>query len=643
LAATLKIPTIFTAVDKFSSVVKTMTKGVKTWSNKSIASVRRFDQKISKTFSKLSNLAQIGLGLGIGALFREGFNAITDFETGLVGVGKTTGIADKELKNLGFDVLKLSKRLRGVSSVKLLELAQVAGQMGLSSSKDILKFTETVAKLEKATDIQGAEGTAQIARLLTISGDGVGVIDKFGSALVALGNASAATESEILSVSSEVARSTAAYKLNSAEILGISTALKSLDVAPEAAGSAILDVFRGIELATIKGGKTLNRFAKIMQLTPKQVKETFQKTPQKAFSLFIKGLGRINKEGGSMTKTMIDIGLSGKRVAKGIFPLATNYKLLEDKINLANSAFKENTALNEEFNVSTKTVNVGIKAIVNSFNNLLTAEAQQGSKLQFLQKVLFGVADNMGKILTVAGILIGSFITMKAIVIAATIVNTAYSIGLGIMGVASGTASIAIGQNAIALGAYKVMAWLATTATSSFAVALFAATWPVLAVIAAIVAVILIFKNWGAITDWFSKKWAQFTAFIGRTWAGLTEWFENFSFKEFFMDIGKSILKFFLNPIKMVLKLIRLLPGKDMEFVTKGLNFIEEITGDENSEKEKETLSSPEVASNKITTESIQKGTIDLNINDKGNNVESVEQSGDLNIPIKTTQTQGAF
>ena len=194
MAATLKIPTIFTAVDKFSSVIKTMTKGIKTWSNKSIAAVRRFDQKISKSFSKLSNLAQIGLGLGIGAIFREGFNAITDFETGLVGVGKTTGIADKQLKILGFDVLKLSKRLKGISSVKLLELAQVAGQMGLTSSKKILVFTETMAKLEKATDIQGAEGTAAIARLLTITGEGVGIIDKFGSTLVALGNSSAATE-----------------------------------------------------------------------------------------------------------------------------------------------------------------------------------------------------------------------------------------------------------------------------------------------------------------------------------------------------------------------------------------------------------------------------------------------------------------
>ncbi len=202
MAATLKIPTIFTAVDKFSSVIKTMTKGIKTWSNKSIAAVRRFDQKISKSFSKLSNLAQIGLGLGIGAIFREGFNAITDFETGLVGVGKTTGIADKQLKILGFDVLKLSKRLKGISSVKLLELAQVAGQMGLTSSKKILVFTETMAKLEKATDIQGAEGTAAIARLLTITGEGVGSIDKLGSTLVDLGNSSAATEAEILSVAS---------------------------------------------------------------------------------------------------------------------------------------------------------------------------------------------------------------------------------------------------------------------------------------------------------------------------------------------------------------------------------------------------------------------------------------------------------
>lgn len=245
MAATLKIPTIFTAVDKFSTVMRTMTKSVRSWSNKSIASVRRFDQKITKSFKKLSSFAQIGLGLGIGLIFREGLIAITDFETGLIGVGKTTGLAGKELKDLGFDILKLSKNLKTISAVKLLEFAEAAGQMGINSSKDILNFSSTLAQLEKTTDIIGAEGAQDIARLLEVVGEGAGVVDRFGSALVALGNSSKATESQILSMSTRVGQSTSAFGLSSVEVLGLSTTLVQLGFRAEAAGTVmgkVLDV-----------------------------------------------------------------------------------------------------------------------------------------------------------------------------------------------------------------------------------------------------------------------------------------------------------------------------------------------------------------------------------------------------------------
>ena len=393
---------------------------------KATSAVSKFDKGISKLTPSISGLSSQLVGLAsaaaLGVIFAKTTKGILEFETGLVGVGKTTGLADEKLVALGSNVLTTSKQLRTVSTDKLLELAQVAGQLGISGSKDILKFSTVLAKLESASDIKGEEGASKIARLLTITKEGPAVIDRFAASLVALGNKSAATESEILGVASEVARSTTAYKLNSAEILGISTALKSLDVAPEAAGTAVSKVFRAIEFATLEGGEQLAKFGKIMGQTPEMVKEGFGKAPLESFKSFVKGLNRISNSGGSLADTMKAVGLNGEIVAKGILPLATNYALLEGKIDLANKGFAANMALNEEFDASQKTVQKALDSIAIGFQNVFTKMATSGSALGNLQDALFFVGANIETIISVVGAAAGAFLAFKAGVMAITVI-----------------------------------------------------------------------------------------------------------------------------------------------------------------------------------------------------------------------------
>lgn len=399
--------------DKFSSKL-----------GKAAAAVRKFDKTTSKLPKSLATVKDQLIGFAsaaaIGTALVKTVQGITQFETALVGVGKTTGLAGAQLKALGDSVLLTSKQLQTISSDKLLELAQVAGQLGIKGEESILKFATVLAKLEGASDIKGEEGAASIARLLTITGEGVGIVDRFAASLVGLGNNSAATESEILAVASEVARSTAAFKLSSSEILGISTALKSLDVAPEAAGTAIAQVFRGIELATINGGEKLQNFAKIMGQTTASVKENFAKAPLESFETFIKGLNRVSNEGGSLTKSLQDVGLSGLIVSKGIVPLATNFDLLHDKLALANKGFMENTAVNEEFAASQKTVQSALNAVGIAFQNVFIKAATSGSALGSLQDALFFISANMETIIPIVGALAGAFLTFKTVMFAVT-------------------------------------------------------------------------------------------------------------------------------------------------------------------------------------------------------------------------------
>ncbi|AGO49264.1 tail length tape-measure protein [Cellulophaga phage phi38:2] len=648
MAASIKIPTIFTAENKFSGVLNSMGRDLKSFAKTGTSAVNRLDQKITGGFKKMSNLAQVALGLSIGAVFMQGFNDVTQFETGLVGVSKTTEIVGSDLKKLGQDTLNYSNKLRGVSTHKLLELEESAGQLGVKGSADILKFAGTLAKLEKASDVQGAEGASNIVRLLTLTGEGVGVVDRFSSALVNLGNNSAATEGEILGVSSEVARSVAAYKFTSAEILGVSTALKSLDVRPEAAGTAVGKVMRGIELATIKGGKQLEGFSKIMGMTPKEVKKAFAESPQKSFNMFIKGLQKVSDEGGSVAESLIGVGLSGETVSKGIIPLATNYSLLEEKMKLANDGFKDNLALNKEFDAASATVQTALDSVKNSWSNVIISQATAGSGLSRLQTVLFFVADNMETVVAVGAGLVASFALMKAIVWGTQAAVFAYNVVMGVSAVVTGGMTRAIATNGVALVAYKVamgvstaVTWLATAATTAFGIALNLSIWPILLIVAAIAAVIAIIMNWSAISDWFIEQWDKFTSFIGAAWAALVDWFTNFDFKAMFVDIGQSILKYMLMPLKMMLTLLSNVPGKIGNLAKLGLEKIDEVTGE--VKVGAEGLPSTTQASNENVSKSISEknSNVNLNIVDKGGNIGSIENND--NVPIKIGSTVADF
>nr|WP_299067182.1 phage tail tape measure protein [uncultured Allomuricauda sp.] len=652
MAAGLKIPTQFTAIDKFSHVLSKMGKGIRHFSKVGIAGVQRFDKKVSNVFNKMGRLTRLALGVGIGTIFLNATGDIKTFETNLVGVGKTTGLAGKGLHQLGQDTIEASNSMRGIQTNKLLELGGVAGQLGITGSKNILKFSTNLAKLEKASDIQGAEGAASIARLLNITGEGPSVVDRFSASLVGLGNTSAATESEILSVANEVARSTAAYRLNSKEILGMSAALANMGVSPEAAGSAIGKTFIGIEKATIKGGSKLRAYAKVMGVTSNEVKSLFGSDKQAAFNKLLEGLNKISKSGGSVTKAMDNLGISDTRVLKGIIPLATNYDTLISKLRLANDEYNKNTALNNEFTTASKTVQTALDDIAKRFTNVLLKTATAGSGLSNVQNILFFVADNMETVVVVGATLMGMFGLMKTIVMGSQIAMAAYNIVLGVHGAIQGAASIAIGKSAIALGAYKVamgistaVTWLATAATTAFGVALNLGLWPILAIIAAIAAVVAIFYYWDDITAWFGKQWKKFTSWIGDAWNSVVEWFKEFDFIGFFKGIGQSILKFLLTPMRMMLKLASGIPGKIGNMAKGALDKINQLTGDgEIAVKDaREPLDSPELNNARVTQESIETSKVDLNVIDRGNNVDSIEPSGPLAPGLKITHTQGAF
>lgn len=299
-----------------------------------------------------------------------GVKMFGDFQQGLRGIEKTTGLSREAVRKLGKTFDQLSTEIP-VSTREMLELTKAGGQLGVTGSSNLEKFTITMAKLGRATDVTGEEGAKSIARILTVTNTGIGDIDRFASALVDLGNNAAASEQEILTVAIRVAGQIGRFDVASDKVLGIATALKALGKRAEAAGSVIGRAFDAIDQSIKGGGKVADFLGRLTGIATKDLKQAFEKDATAVFQKFIIGLNKVKAAGGNQIAVMNTLGLSGVRINDILLTLAESPEVLAINLNRATKAFKENIALNKEFAIQIDSLNSSFKTIMNTFTSVL--------------------------------------------------------------------------------------------------------------------------------------------------------------------------------------------------------------------------------------------------------------------------------
>ncbi len=318
------------------------------------------------------SLAGIAAALAGLQFFKVVLRDFAEFEKGLVSVGKTTDI-------LGGSLLILGDRLKGlsetipVSTNNLLKLAQTAGQFGVKGSDNIIAFTETLAKLELATDIVGDEGAKSLARLLSVTKESTSTVASLGAVITDLGNNFAASEGEILKVGTEVAKITSIFGASSAQAVALGAALKQSGVQAEAGSTAVGKAFILINEAISEGGETLADFARISGKTNAQLKKDFGDNAVETFNDFIAGLSKIKQTGGDVVAELKNIGLGSDRVVKSLLPLINNYRVLDSALERANIQLRIGTALNIEVSRATDTLASDVTFLGAAFTNTSSA------------------------------------------------------------------------------------------------------------------------------------------------------------------------------------------------------------------------------------------------------------------------------
>lgn len=338
------------------------------------------------------------LGSGIGLVAKQAI----EYEKAIAGVRKTTDPTASELKEFSDGFRKMSTDIP-VAAKELANMGQMAGQLGIQN-KNLLGFVETMAKLQTATNIIGEEGAAELAKFMNIMGTSQNRVSNLGSTLVELGNNFATTERDILDMGKNLAGAGRQIGLSEGSVLGLATALSSVGIEAEKGGSAfskvMINMATAVDSMDTSAGSKLSNFAHVAGVTAEEFANMFKSSPEKALASFIEGLGRANEKGETAIGILQEMDIKEVRLRDSLLRAGGAHELFNKAISMGNKAFKENTALQKEFNTFNDTTASKLERAKNKITDL---SIEAGSKLlpafaTFLDKsgyVVDGIKDTV--------------------------------------------------------------------------------------------------------------------------------------------------------------------------------------------------------------------------------------------------------
>ncbi|HIR47789.1 MAG TPA: phage tail tape measure protein [Candidatus Caccousia avicola] len=336
-------------------------------------------QKLGTSAS--SAFEQIGQALaaaGITAAIREAAQyfadcaqASMDFETAVTGVAKTTDLTDEEFAAMADSIRSLSTEIPATAE-EISAVAEAAGQLGIQKEA-LLDFTETMVMLGTSTNMTADEAATALARFANITGMGVGEYDRLGATIVDLGNSFATTEQEITEMATRLASAGTLAGISEPGILALAASMSSVGIEAEAGGTAMTETLNAIETAVAGGGEALDEFARLAGMSSEVFAETWQNDALSALTSFIGGLGQLDEQGESTVLVLENLGLTGVRQSNMLKSLGLAAEQMTGAVDLANTAWEENTALTDEASKRYATTQSQLILLQNSYRNVQAA------------------------------------------------------------------------------------------------------------------------------------------------------------------------------------------------------------------------------------------------------------------------------
>jgi TP901 family phage tail tape measure protein len=334
------------------------------------AQFKRTGAKLQSSGANLSKAFTLPL-LALGAASAK---AAIDFESSFAGVRKTVNATEAEFAKMAQGMRDMAKEMP-VSVNELNKIGEAAGQLGIGKG-DILEFTKVMAMLGATTNLtsdQAATSIAQIQNIFNASGKDT---SQFASALVALGNAGASTEAQIVDFASRIAGAGNQAHMSQAQVLGWGAALANVGLNAELGGTAISTFINKMGVAVDMGGKKLQKFAEIAslsgkgQLTGAGFKDLFKSDASEALNRVVEGMRNAGLKGQNLTMVLAELGYKGSNVRDVMLRLAGSGDKVRDTLELSRSAWLDNSALTDEYKKRAETTASQLQILWNKINDV---------------------------------------------------------------------------------------------------------------------------------------------------------------------------------------------------------------------------------------------------------------------------------
>jgi TP901 family phage tail tape measure protein len=369
---------------------------------------------VSQT-AALMGAALAGIGTAV-------LKTAVDFERSFAEVIRTTGVTGDEVDKLRKVFEDLNTELP-VSFQELAAVGKLAGQLGIPTA-DIENFTRLVVQFSETTGIaveDAATAFGRLSALLGLTGD---QFDNLGSSILKAGTSFVATEADIIAIATQLAGIGRQAGLTADQVVGLSTALASVGIAPELARGVITRTFGRIGQAVAAGGSRLNDFATIAGMSSEQFATAWRDDASGAFLAFTRG---ISARGGEAEAALAALGITSVRDVPALLRLAqTSESILAPALGVAAKGFEEGTELADQYGIIAGTTAEQLNRLQQNVQQLF-AELAKG--VLVFSPAIESISSVVKALRSIAQVPVVGF--LSSMVIAATALSGVFLIALG--------------------------------------------------------------------------------------------------------------------------------------------------------------------------------------------------------------------
>lgn len=291
--------------------------------NQSTIAVDRGAALIAKRVAGMATVVTSALAAVGAASLRE----FAKFESSFAGVRKTVNATENQFVQLAAATREMAKSLP-TDVNELNRIMELGGQLGISGSANLEKFTKSIAKFGIATGISADDASMSFAQIANVMQEPIANIDRMGSVVAQLGDAGAATEKQILEMGARIAGAGRIAGLTTDEVFSIASAFSSAGIEAEAGGSAIQKILLDLNN---QGKRGIGEFVKFVE--------------------------DLQKAGPAAGLVLQELGFEETRLQRAFLSVAGAGGLLNEQLRIGAKEWQNNSRLTEETEKRMATIN----------------------------------------------------------------------------------------------------------------------------------------------------------------------------------------------------------------------------------------------------------------------------------------------